>query len=601
MLESQAERTPNAVAVVFDQDQLTYKQWNRRANQLAHYLRGLGVGPDALVGICIERSIDMVVGLLGILKAGGAYVPLDPAYPKQRLAFMLMDAQVSVLLTQTHLSDGLPAEAIHIVYVDRDWPALAQYPQDNLDPGATHAHLAYVIYTSGSTGQPKGVLISHGSLLNLVFWHHRAFVITPEDRTTQLASLAFDAAGWEIWPSLMAGATLYLVPPDLLGAPMLLRDWLVAQSISVSFAPTPVAEQLITLEWPQNTALRLLLTGGDVLHQSPRTSLPFALINNYGPTDNTVVTTSMEMTPDRPGAPSIGHPIDNVQVYIRDRCDHLTPVGVPGELCIGGAGLALGYHKRPDLTVAKFVDNPYGGGLLYRSGDLARYRQDGSIEFLGRIDDQVKLRGFRIELGEIEAVLSQHPDVHETVAIVGEDTPGHKTLMAYVVPHQKPPIPSELRDFLKTKLPDYMIPAIFMPLETLPMTPNGKVDRRALPAPYASQREHEAGFVPPRTPTEEVIAAIWAEVLGIEKIGIHDHFFALGGHSLLATQVLSRLQEAFSLQLPLRRVFDRPTIAALAELVMAQQLEQAESDALEQILGEIETLSDDDVQQQLLL
>lgn len=349
-----------------------------------------------------------------------------------------------------------------------------------------------------------------------------------------------------------------------------------------------------------------LLTGGDVLSvshaQQVLETLPETLlINGYGPTENTTYTCCYPVqTADqiKPSVP-IGRPIANTQVYILNEHLQPVPIGVAGELYAAGDGVARGYLNRPELTRERFIPNPFGPGTLYKVGDLARWRSDGTIEFLGRLDQQVKIRGFRVELGEIETVLSQHPDVQEAIAVVREDTPGNKTLVTYVIPRQATPIPNELRDFLKTKLPDYMIPAFFVPLETLPLTPNGKVDRQALPDPYASQRQIEVGFVPPRTATEETLATIWSNVLGIEKISIRDNFFELGGHSLLATQVLSRLQEAFSIQLPLRQLFDRPTIAELAEAVMSQQLEQAESAALEHILGEIDTLSDDDVRQQL--
>ncbi|MBU7585508.1 MAG: non-ribosomal peptide synthase/polyketide synthase [Nostoc sp. TH1S01] len=578
LFEEQVQRTPDAVAVVFGDRQITYHQLNCRANQLAHYLKSLGVETDVLVGICVERSIEMVVGLLAILKAGGAYLPLDPEYPTERLRFMLEDAQVRVLLTQQLLVDRLAQQKAQIVCLDTDALVISQFSQNNLIPETQATNLAYVIYTSGSTGQPKGVLIAHQGLLNLVFWHQQAFKVTSLDKATQLAGTAFDAAVWELWPYLTAGASIYLVEPRLLSSLENLRDWLIANEITVSFLPTPLAEELLSLAWPtEGLALRTMLTGGDKLHQYPSDLIPFQVVNNYGPTENTVVTTSGLVVAKKEQeqiSPNIGKAIANTQVYILDRHLQPVPVGVPGELHIGGVGLARGYLNRDELTAERFINNPLGTGRLYKTGDLARYLSDGNIEYLGRIDNQVKIRGFRIELGEIEAALSQNDYVQASCVIPREDTRGEQRLVAYIVPQQGfTPSISELRQYLKAKLPDYMVPNNLVILESLPLTPNGKLDRRALPAP---DLYNEDKYVAPRTPVEEILAQIWAQVLKLEAVGIHDNFFELGGHSLLATQLLSRIRNIFKVELPLRELFAAPTIDQLAHLIGQLQQQNLE-------------------------
>ncbi|MEH2221574.1 non-ribosomal peptide synthase/polyketide synthase [Nostoc sp.] len=586
LFEEQVKRTPDAVAVVFENEQLTYYELNSRANQLAHYLRTLGVGANELVGICVERSLEMVVGLLGILKAGGAYLPLDPEYPTERLHFILQDAQVQVLLTQHSLIEKLPANQTNLVCLDTDAQVISLSSQENLITASQANNLAYVIYTSGSTGQPKGVLVNHHALLNLVFWHQRTFEITALDKATQVASTAFDAAVWELWPYLTAGASIYLLKPGIIASPLDLQDWLQNQNITISFLPTPVAEQLLSLEWRENTALRTLLTGGDKLHRYPSSLLPFQVVNNYGPTENTVVTTSgivIDDGLDNNISPSIGRPIANTQIYILDEYLQPVPVGVPGELHIGGASLAQGYLNRSELTQDKFIPNPFqeaavrlhspdGGSKLYKTGDLGRYLPDGNIEYLGRIDNQVKIRGFRIELGEIEALLNQNSDVQASCVIAREDIPTEKRLVAYVAPHQHSTLAiSELRHYLKAKLPPYMMPQAFVILEAMPLTPNGKVDRRALPAPDLHHQLKDK-YVAPRTPVEELLAQIWATVLKVEQVGIYDNFFELGGHSLLATQLISRIRSNFQVELPLRELFASATVAELAQSI--QELQQ---------------------------
>ncbi|MDZ8093916.1 MAG: non-ribosomal peptide synthase/polyketide synthase [Nostoc sp. DedQUE05] len=573
LFEEQVQRTPDAVAVVFENQQLTYHELNSRANQLAHYLQSLGVRPDTLVAICVERSLEMVVGLLGILKAGAAYVPLDPAYPQDRLSFMLENAQASVLLTQQQLVEKFQKNQAQVVCLDTDWHFISQLNRDNLITEVQATNLAYVIYTSGSTGTPKGVLIAHQGLLNLVLWHQRTFKITTLDKATQLAGTGFDAAAWELWPYLTAGASIYLVKSDILASPVNLRDWLISQKITISFVPTPVTQELLSLEWTtESLALRYILTGGDKLNQYPPASVPFQVVNNYGPTENTVVTTSgLVVAKDQEQiSPSIGRPIDNTHIYILDKYLQPVPIGVPGELHIGGAGLARGYLNRPELTQEKFIPNPFEkaeGSKLYKTGDLARYLPDGNIEYLGRIDNQIKIRGFRIELGEIEAILSQHPGVRENTVVAREDIPGEKRLVAYFVPQlEQTPTINELRIFLKEKLPQYMVPSAFVRLEFLPLTPNGKVDRKALPIPD-SHNTQAVSFVAPRTSVEKVLADIWANVLHLKQVGVLDNFFELGGHSLSTIRVMSQVNETFQIKLPLRHLFTAPTVAELAQTI----------------------------------
>lgn len=441
LFAAQAEQTPDALAIAVETlpatSLLTYRELNIRSNKLAHYLQKMGVGAEVLVGLCVERSLDMVVGMLGILKAGGAYLPLDPNYPSERLRLMLQDAQVSILLTQKRWVEHLGSQAARVICLDTDWEKIAQEISENPISNVTDENLAYVIYTSGSTGRPKGVQVEHRGLLNLVFWHQQAFAVSSLDRVTQVAGVAFDACAWEIWPYLSTGASIYFPDDDIRRSPERLRDWLVSNAIAISFLPTPLAEQALLLDWPQNSALRILLVGGDKLHQYPLTSHPFQVINNYGLTETTVVTTSGEV-PVRAKTnvpPAIGRPIANTEVYILDRHLQPVPIGVPGELYIGGDGLARGYLHRPELTAERFISHPFSNqpeARLYKTGDLVRYQADGNIEFLSRLDEQVKIRGYRIELGEIESVLSQHPAVRQALVVTCENVPGEKRLVAYV-------------------------------------------------------------------------------------------------------------------------------------------------------------------------
>src|SRR5713226_9122925 len=589
LVARQAAATPEAVALAAGDQTCTYRELNRRANQVAQYLQTLGVQPGVLVGFCVERSFDMVVGLLGILKAGGAYVPLDPGYPPDRLAFMLNDTQAPVLVTQPRLISRLPSGVARVVLLDTDTAVLAQQSEAEPVLSATASDLAYVIYTSGSTGRPKGVQITHESLLNLLFWHHRAFAVTPSDRATQLTSPAFDATGWELWPYLTAGASVYLLDEESRVVPELCRDFLLSHGISITFLPTALAESVMALEWPSTTSLRYLLTGADALHHYPSPSLPFALINNYGPTEATVVATFGRVFPTECVAipPSIGRPIANTQIYLLDEHLRQVPIGTPGELCIGGAGLAKGYLNQPELTAEKFIPHPWSsepGARLYKTGDLARYLPDGQIAFMGRIDHQMKIRGYRIEPDEIMSVLNEQPAVRMSLVIARKDTPGDKRLVAYVVPVPGAYISAgSLREMLAKRLPDYMVPATFVLLEALPVTPNGKVDRAALPAPGATNTLQDAVEAFPSTPIQKRLNGIVAPLLGLEQIGIDDNIFLLGGTSLMGTQVIVRVAEAFGVELPLRTLFESPTLRLLSV-----EIERC-------IVARLEMMSDDEV------
>jgi len=579
-----AQATPEAIAVRDGSRVISYGELESQSNQLANYLRAMGVGPDVLVGLCVQRTAMMVVGALGVLKAGGAYVPIDPSYPMERIAFMLSDANPRVLITQDSLVQRLLGEGRKLVVLDRESSQIDKESSSAPTDLSKADDLAYVIYTSGSTGQPKGVQITHGNLLNLIFWHQDTFGVTPADRATQIASPGFDATVWEIWPYLSAGASVHFVPECKRTEPEALRDWLVERQISVCFVPTPLAERMMLLGWPANTALRVLLTGADTLHRYPLVTLPFVLVNNYGPTECTVVAASGPV-PSCEGAeqlPSIGRPISNTQIYILDNDMCPVPIGSAGELHIGGTGVSRGYINRPDLTSQKFVPNPFSsvvGDCLYKTGDLARFLPDGQIEFLGRVDDQVKIRGFRIELNEVIGVLSRHPAIKESIVVASADGKGEKRLVAYIVPSTRPgPTSGDLRTFMGKKLPDYMLPTAFITLDELPIGSNGKVDRSSLPAPDDANIMRDESFLDPRTPTEQRIASIVAPLLGLERVGVNDNFFLLGGNSLLGTQVIARVRGAFGIELSLLSLFDNPTVAGIATEV--EQLIVAKVDAM---------------------
>jgi amino acid adenylation domain-containing protein len=610
LFEAQVEKTPEVVALAFeDQRLMTYRELNARANQVGHYLRKQGVGPEVRVGLCVERSVEMIVGLLGVLKAGGAYVPLDPAYPQERLAFMLKDAQVSVLLTQQRLLDGLLSYKGQAICLDSDWETIAREHEDNLSTEVTADNLAYVIYTSGSTGKPKGVAMHHRPLVNLISWQILNSP-TPFCKALQFASLSFDVSFQEMFSTWCPGGTLVLITEDQREMAKLLHN-LAKEEVERLFLPYVALQQLSQEATNRGLVLENLkeiITAGEQLHITRSIGKFFTLLkgctlrNQYGPSESHVVTEFvLSGSPSHwPSLPPLGRPISNTRVYLLDAYLQPVPIGVTGELYIGGEGVARGYLGRPDLTAEKFIPDPFSekqGGRLYRTGDLARYLPDGNIEFLGRIDRQVKLRGFRIELGEIEAVLTQHPRVREAVALVREEVSGDKRLVAYVVLEMREAVTSsELRSFLKHQLPEYMLPSNFVWLDALPLLPNGKVDREMLPVPDGLRPDLQERFVAPRTPIEGKLAQIWAQVLSLKQVGVHDNFFELGGHSLLATQVIAQVRDVFQVELPLRRLFEGPTIVELSVAIVQSKAEQLDRGQIAKILTELETLSCNDVQ-----
>ncbi|MHC5933206.1 non-ribosomal peptide synthetase [Nostoc sp.] len=595
LFEAQVERaslTSDAVAVVFEDQQLTYQELNARANQLAHYLRSLGVGPEVLVGICMERSLEMMVGLLGILKAGGAYVPLDPAYPQERLALILEDAKPLVLLTQKQLVAELPKHRAKVVCMDADWEIHTfSSAQSNPISSVTAENLAYVIYTSGSTGTPKGVLITHQALVNHSIAAAKAYQLQPEDRILQFASISFDVAAEELFPSWLSGSTVVIRPNRILAfanfLPFLEQEKLTVLNLPTAYWHDWVSD-LAQTEASLPSTLRLVIVGteqtlpeklalweklvGDLYHKLPEGHLRIRWLNAYGPTEATIGATIYE--PPEPENQSfyrvpIGRPIANTQIYLLDKHLNPTPSGVPGELYISGVGIARGYLNRPELTAEKFIPNPFSeksGTHLYKTGDLARYLPNGDIELLGRIDHQVKIRGFRIELGEIESKLKQHAKVREAVVVDRKDEEGDKRLVAYVSPDFEQTLTvSELRSFLQEKLPQYMVPSAFIVLPALPLLSNGKLDRHSLPAPETLRPEIEVAYVMPQTEVEQKIATVWQNALNIENIGIHDNFFELGGHSLLMVKVHTQLRQISKTDLLLLDLFRYPTISSLAE------------------------------------
>jgi amino acid adenylation domain-containing protein len=580
LFEEQVRRTPEAVAVVCEGESLTYRELNRRANQLARHLVKQGVGPDQLVGVCVERSQEMVIGLLGVLKAGGAYVPLDPNYPADRLKYMIEDSAPRVLLTQERLKSSLPPLDAQVLSLDADWSEIAQCEEGNLGPHSlrlTSRNLAYVIYTSGSTGKPKGAMNEHRGVVNRLLWMQDRYGLTVDDCVLQKTPFSFDVSVWEFFWTLMSGARLVMARPHGHQDPVYLRQVIEENRVTtLHFVPSML--QMFLDQHPAGAcaSVRHVVCSGEELSAALQSKcfecLPqVSLSNLYGPTEAAVDVTAWECRRDDSGTHvPIGRPISNIQIYLLDRHRRPVPVGVAGEIYIGGVGVGRGYLNRPELTAERFIADPFSSNpqaRLYKTGDLGQWRADGAIEYLGRNDHQVKIRGFRIELGEIEAQLLRHVQVKEAVVIAREDVPGEKRLVAYVV-GQEPALAKvdELRAHLKGLLPEYMVPSAFVILERLPLTPNGKLDRRALPAPdlqaYAA-REYE----PPEGEIEETLAQIWQQVLGVQQIGRHDNFFDLGGHSLSAMQVIVRIRSSFSTELPIRALFQCRTLQELSARV----------------------------------
>jgi amino acid adenylation domain-containing protein len=589
LMAAQAALRPNWQAIVSGSDALSYADLDRRANRLANYLIALGVGSETIVGLCLNRSTESVVCALAVLKAGGAYLPLDPAFPTERLHFLLSDASPAVLITREDLAGKLSYGQWKVISTDTD-QNIEACSSDAPKITVSADQLAYVIYTSGSTGQPKGVEVTHKSLLNLVNWHTHEFAVTSQDKASHLAGVGFDAAVWEVWPYLTAGASLHLPDETTRVSPELLRDWLVAKQITISFLPTALAEAVMILDWTSTTALRYLLTGADTLHRYPTDNLPFELVNNYGPTECTVVATSGRVPAQtKPGAlPTIGRPITNTHVYILDENRQPAPLGVPGELYIGGAGVARGYLNRPDLTTERFVCDPFSdqpNARLYKTGDMARHLDDGQIAYLGRIDEQIKILGYRIEPVEIEAAIDRHPAIESNVVTACGSTCEEKRLTAYLVMRNgTTPAAADLRAFLQNSLPDYMVPTVFVKLKALPLTPNGKVNRASLPEPNAENTLRDEVFTAPRTPIEEKLATIVCSLLNLNEVSVNDNFFLLGGHSLLGTQLIVKIRDAFGVDLALRTLFDAPTISELSSeierLILARVESMSEDEAM---------------------
>ncbi|MEQ8755468.1 MAG: amino acid adenylation domain-containing protein [Coleofasciculus sp. G1-WW12-02] len=597
-IEQQAGETPDRIAVSIENQQLTYAQLNTRANQLAHHLQSLGVSAETVVALCVERSLDMIVGVLGILKAGGAYLPIDPIVPRDRITFMVQDAQASVILTQQHLVEHFCAETATLLCLDADWQTIAQQPEETPPCPAMPENLVYVIYTSGSTGKPKGVAVEHRQLVNYLHGILARLDVPQGANFATVSTLAADLGNTAIFGALCTGGCLHIISQERATSPEAFIEYCDSHPIDCLKIVPSHLNALLTASHPEKILPRkYLILGGEVLslqlvEKIQQYAPTCQILNHYGPTETTVGVLTYpvhQRIRDKSKTVPIGCAIANTQIYILDHYLQPVPIGVPGELYIGGDNVARGYVNQPQLTAERFITIEHLGGedvppkRVYKTGDLARYLPDGNIEFLGRIDHQVKIHGFRIELGEIESVLNQHPAIREAVVLAQEDELSHKRLVAYIVPSQESVLISELRDVLKQKLPDYMIPSAFVPLKALPLTPNGKVDRQGLPNPDSVKPEIEGRFVPPRTPVEKTIAEIWAQVLGRDRISIYDNFFELGGDSILSIQIVSRANQA-GLQLTPPQLFESPTIAGLAAVAGTTATIKAQQ---EPVTGEI--------------
>ncbi|UKP01065.1 amino acid adenylation domain-containing protein [Nostoc sp. UHCC 0870] len=573
LFEAQVEKTPDAVAVVFRDQQLTYRELNNRANQLAHHLQTLGVAPEVLVGICVNRSLEMMVGLLGILKAGGAYIPLDPTYPPERLAYMLADSQLPILLTQKQLLDKLPQHQAQTICLDDNEENFVNYPQDNPNSAVKPDNLAYIIYTSGSTGKPKGTMIVHRGIVNYLSWCIKAYNVAVGEGSTVNSSIGFDSTITSLFSPLIVGCKVVLLPEEneIEELKKALCSGTRFSLVKITPAHLYILNHLLANE-QVNIQVQAFIIGGEALSEkvtsfwlqkAPSTKL----INEYGPTETVVgcCTYEVEKQSFPGGNIPIGRPIANTELYILDNHLQPVPIGVIGELYIGGAGVARGYLNRPELTSERFINSPFNKSILYKTGDLARYLPDGNIEYLGRIDHQVKIRGFRVELGEIESLIAQYPNVVSTTVIAREDKPGDKKLVAYIVPEKLQDFADKkLYQFLQEKLPHYMVPSAFVQLDILPLTANGKVDRKALPAPNSSEIYVSYEFVAPRNDIELQLAQIWEDILNIRPIGIKDNFFNLGGHSLLIVRLMAQIQQHFGINLPLATILQNPTVDQIA-------------------------------------
>ncbi|MGB3637977.1 MAG: amino acid adenylation domain-containing protein, partial [Rivularia sp. (in: cyanobacteria)] len=603
LFEQQVKINPNHIAVVYENQQLTYKELNTRANQVADYLQKNGVVPETIVAICLERSLEAIIAILGILKAGGAYLPLDPNFPTQSLLNRLEDAQAQILLTDSSIQQQHPTLTTPVVLcLDINTAEIANFNSENPDSKITAENLAYIIYTSGSTGKPKGVAIEHRQILNYLYGIQQRLNLSQIASFGSISTLAADLGNTSIFPALCSGGCLHIISNERATNAEALASYLRQHTIDcLKIVPTHL-EALLTSEVAADILpKKRLFLGGEacsweLIKKIQSLNSECIIINHYGPTETTVgiLTYQVESIDINSQMVPLGKPLANTQVYVLDSQLQPLPIGVPGELYIGGAGVARGYLNNVEITRDKFIQHSFDNSevkTIYKTGDLVRYHSDGNLEFLGRVDNQVKIRGFRIELGEIEAALSQHSAIQKAIVLLNKDESGNQILVGYIVTHaQSQPTTNELRNFLKEILPGYMIPSVYVFLKTFPLTPNGKIDHQSLPIPEKVKPELASNYVPPETEIEKVLAGIWVEVLDLEKVGIHDNFFDLGGHSLLLTQVTSRLYNALGVELTLRQIFATPTIAELGVLVAQKQVEETDSKVLEEMLAELEDL-----------
>ena len=614
IVEIQTDHSPDRIAVVFENCYLTYSELNIRANCLAHRLRDLGVGPGVIVGICLEKSADMVVSMIAVLKAGGAYLPLDPEYPLERLVFMINDSKTSVLLTQQSLVSNVNRQTPEQIFLDTQWETILREPKVNPRSLAASSNLAYLIYTSGSTGTPKGVMVEHGSLTNYVRYASRVFDLNSNDRILQFASICFDAAAEEIFPCLCLGATLFLRTNAMISSIPVFLQSCKDRQLTVIDLPTAFWHELTIvvnqspIEFPGS--IRLVIIGGEeaqwkrLLSWKRNVDSQIRLVNTYGPTETTIVATMQDLSqlPTESIANNtvpIGKVVDNLELTIMDKHLEPVPVGETGEICIGGVGLARGYSGLPRLTSEKFTCDPLDssfGSRIYRTGDLGRQLPDGTVEFHGRLDHQVKIRGYRIELSEIESILLNHPAVRSNIVTTYETETGEKNLAAYLVCDPKN-IPGvfELRSFLEQRLPDYMVPLSFTFLKELPLMPNGKIDRCSLPAP--GTMISGVKYTAPKSPFEQKLVSIWEEILNLKRVGTNDNFFRVGGHSILATRLIHQISATFDVELSLGTIYDFPTIACLAKEIKQLQEKHGhlQEKRLEELLNEIESMSPEEL------
>jgi amino acid adenylation domain-containing protein len=583
---------PEAIALSAGADTMTFNDLVAQSGRLASYLISVGAGPEVPVALCLERSFSFVVSALAVLASGAAYLPLDPTWPAARLRMILDEAQAPLLVSRGFLATRVAGTRTRTIDLDAAASTIERGGSLAKPVSITPENLAYIIYTSGSTGEPKGVEITHGNLLNLISWHRNTFGITAKDRASHLGGLGFDAAVWEIWPYLSAGATVMLADESVRTSADLLRAWLVKERITMAFVPTILAEPMLGQSWPSGTALRYLLTGGDALHRYPISGLPFTVVNNYGPTECTVVATSEKLSPSESTAlpPSIGRPIANTQIRILNGDGLPVPPGQVGEIYIAGTGVARGYRNKPEFTAQRFLpdlQNSIPGSRMYRTGDLGCFLPDGKIAFHGRLDNQVQIHGHRVESDEIVCALNRHPAVAAS-AVVARGHACAKNLVAYIVPcGNTVPSAASLREFLAASLPEYMVPSTFVQISALPANSNGKLDSSALPDPDAKNRIPGTDYRTPSTPTEKQLVQILTQLLGVEHVGADDNFFLLGFHSLLATQVTARVYDRFGVQLGLRHLFEAKTVARLAAEVDRQLMEKVNSMSDEEVARQL--------------